>query len=1177
MGDINVNGHEDNSAKKITKPLSDKYIERQKLVKIIKDFVAQNGIPPEKEPEVSQQLLALFTRSDIPPLTRRKFIKLSAVGASALLLNAMLAQSSCSGDKFNNIVACNPPKVTDLEGDSVFSASVFRKEDMLALKFDFYNLVLQGGNLVRQNANKAVGIVVTLAHGNDYSPQNIGEEAYLETAAEIGAETEDPNNTPNPPGGGETPDPPGSVGVRFAGPSRLAFKIQYTDPIPFTLDELLSWQKHEMNVTVTAQPPAQPIRLKSTATASQDQLVGQEPVEPTNTETAIEVPWQLILSPSVKAGWAHALHPVTRNNRTELWHTRLGVRIPDTAHPGQYLVDEQQDFYRTLRAIWAQGFVRNTAPDANDSSPFRMSLTKNDRWQLVRLMSDYNIQLPAEVPLYYKPLPIQVERFMLSTMGAWMDTRGEWPNAPAAADMDVLEWRHLATMGRDHYVRVVYKGFLFPTGHAATLVKITERKFQAVPSGSLAGQPAAYLRQRFYIIVRQPVKTYPADPSQPYGGREWPFVNARITTLITPILDNPADPAHDLVNKGQKAFWPRVGGQDFLFHITAEDTDGQRTEFSCPLGFISSTLQQADDVSAFIEPAVTAYKSGSENQSRRERPMQGQKVAFAPSSRTEGLSGGKPGDTSAEVKRIILGATLPTPPGASLPDDQARYFPTWQEAEVRLPSAEQASGGALPAPVIIQLHTDFRDNGFNKSTNPGYIWAKLKNQVDLSFDGAGDKSGGVVTPNISIGGLSRSIGVVGGTVDSTPTQFDPTSFFNGAKILGGISLADIIKAASFGAGRKTPQLTNYVIYPNGNNSLSPQSLETRLDWLPDLTADPMKIFEPSGSTSMEVKGTFITPVDPPGEPTYNIVGDMRNFWVNILGEDFLFLRLHFNKVIFTSETGKKPNVDVDIDKVEFAGVLTFVNALKDFMKSSGSGLSIDITPTQVSAGFTLPIPTVAFGVVTIQNISLGATLIIPFTGNPARVRFHFCEREQPFLLTIYAFGGGGFFAIEVGLDGVERLEAALEFGASMALNLGVATGQVHVMGGIYYEMEKIGQPDESASLTSYIRIGGSLEVLGIITVSIEFYLGMEYQITANELWGQAKLTVKVEVLFFSTSVELSVERRLAGGDSGSKASRGRVDGPVKLVSGTASGGNFEDLFSQDDWARYAEAFAPVPV
>jgi hypothetical protein len=397
MAGMNRNGPHEESSENSIKPPNEKYLERQKLARIIKDFMARSDVPPDEEQKISQQLLNFFEHLNIPPLTRRKFIKLSAFGTSALLLNAMLANSSCDADLPN--LACNPKSTTTTVGDPSFSASVFRRDDMLALKFDFYNLTLQEGQLVRQYASQPVYIVITLGHGDDYSPQNIGEEAYLETAAEINNDTEDPNNSPNPSGGGETPEQPGSVGARFAGPSRLAFKVQYTEPIPFTLEELLSWQKHEMNVAVTAQPPSQTLYKTTTATTN---TLGQEPVEPQKTETAIEVPWHLIMSPSIKAGWAHALHPVTRNHRTELWHTRLGVRITDPAHPGQYLVDEQQDFYRTLRAIWAQEFERDTIPDANVLSPFRMSLSDNDRWQLVRLMSDYNIQIPAIVPQYYR-------------------------------------------------------------------------------------------------------------------------------------------------------------------------------------------------------------------------------------------------------------------------------------------------------------------------------------------------------------------------------------------------------------------------------------------------------------------------------------------------------------------------------------------------------------------------------------------------------------------------------------------------------------------------------------------------------------------------------------------------------------------------------------------------------
>ena len=1147
--------------------------ERRALVKQLLDAAAKADSGHQRDPALVQQILELAEALENRPITRRSLLQLAAISTSVLLVNTVIPDISTTACDFNIPTVTSCKKIEELPQDSPdFSASVLRREDMLILRFDFYNLELKNGSLTRKNTSQNAFIGVNFAHGNDYLPQNIAEQAYLETASELSSDTEDPNNVPNPPGGSETPGQPGNVGARLAGGSRLVFKLPPgSSPIPFTLDELLSWEKYELSVAPTALP-------------ADEQAKGQEPIEPRPWQTALEVPWQLTLSPNYHAGWAHAHIPVTRNQRTELWHTRMGIRRIDTANPGTWVIDEYERSYRTLRAIWAAGFNRTVTPDANDLLPFRMSLTKNDRWQLVRLMADYNISPPGILPVSYNPQPVEVERFMLSSLGAWLDARGQWPDAPVAADLDLIEWRHLATMARDHYVRVVYKGFLFPTGHSATLVKVTERKFQPVPAGgSLTGQPAAYLRQRFFIVVRQPVKYYPAHSSQPYQGREWPFSSVRITTLITPSLDNPSlhGDAYDLVNQGQKAFWPRVSNADFLFHLIGEDTDGQRTEFTSPLAFISSTLQQSGDVASFLQPAVTAYNTGAANTGRRQRSVTGQKIAFAPSSKKQGVSGGKPGDTSAEVKVLTLGAALPSPASVSLPDTQARFFPVWQEAEVRLPAAEQASGGSLPAPVVIIVHQDYRDKGFNTDSNPGYVWAKLKNTVDLSFNNAGEKSGAVVTPNIKISSLSRSIGVVGNTAGAVPTSFKPEDYFSDAKILGGLLLASIIQSANFGDGRKTPQLTNHVIYPDGNNSQPPQALETRLDWKPDLKADPLNIFEPSGSTSLEVKGVFITPLDPPGEPTYNIKGDLRSFWINLLGKDLLFLRLHFTTVVFTSQTGKKTAVEVDIDKCEFAGALEFVNPLKKFLEKLGKGFAIDITPTQVSAGLSLPIPKVTVGVVAIQNISLGVKLVIPFTGNPARVRFNFCERERPFLLTVFAIGGGGFFAIEIGLDGVERLEASLEFGATMALDIGIATGKAHIMGGIYFEMEKVGQPEETVALTAYIRMGGSLKILGLVTLSVEFYLGLKYQKPPDELWGQAKITVKVEVLFFSASVELSVERRIAGGDSGSQsvsaARQGGVWLPLTSISGSDSSGSFEEIMNQDEWNEYASAFAALPV
>jgi hypothetical protein len=91
--------------------------------------------------------------------------------------------------------------------------------------------------------------------------------------------------------------------------------------------------------------------------------------------------------------------------------------------------------------------------------------------------------------------------------------------------------------------------------------------------------------------------------------------------------------------------------------------------------------------------------------------------------------------------------------------------------------------------------------------------------------------------------------------------------------------------------------------------------------------------------------------------------------------------------------------------------------------------------------------------------------------------------------------------------------------------------------------------------TGYLRCGGSLEVLGLISISVEFYLAFTYRNKAgggNEVWGQATLTVSVKIAFFSTSVDLSVERRFAGSDGDP---------------------SFADTVRPLEWARYLQAFA----
>jgi len=1000
--------------------------------------------------------------------------------------------------------------------------SVLRPEDLLVLNFTFANLRLEVGadkpaRLVRISQNQAAYIIVR------FPPQAIGEQAFYET------------ETPGSPGD-ETPSMP-PVKNRISGPSQLVFRLPPgLNEVPYTLDALLSWTQYDHSLVPAALPPTLllPLKLKNDLTRLSifdvDDDCNCEPLTPAmipppriqaaeEHHTAIEAPYRVFLSPNKYAGWAHSLKPVTHDGWTELWHTRLGVKA------GHNTVDENSSYLRTVRAIWSPDFSPSGPANMPDSSPFRMSLTTSWRNQIVRLSSDYQIQ-------GFSPKPIQAERLMLSALGAWLNVRGFWGTRPAG--FTVEEWRHRAVMGRDTYVRVVEPGYLFPYGHRAALITVTERKFQPTPAGHMA----AYLRQRKFIVVRQPERSFPAA-GQAYGGRQMPLKKVTVTTTVTPALDLPTP---IVPGSGESSFWPRVGAQDFLFNVTTVDGEGQSQEFSTPMAFIKDDI--ANDAAKM---AVVANNMATGNAARRQRDLRGQKVAFAPAT--------KPGDTSFEAAYMTFAGEIPDQ-STALGADQPRFFPAMAEAGIKMAHVEALTQSSAPAKI--KMAQAFLEDAFEAANKTG-VFAELVDQVKASFPA--NMSGGVGTPNLGVSGLSKTLGPVGGALgDIVGGTFDPKKFFNDeAKILGGILLSDIISllhlTESDQKDAKVPQITARVVYPEGpdgkeNKDAVPLGVETKLVWRPTVKDDPLHIFVTNGNTKFELFARLFQDFDG-HPPKYEVRGLLEDFKVDLIAPVTSFLVLKFNKISFTASDGAKTDVDPKIDKVDFVGPLKFVQTLQDFLKSDGGGgpfsFSIDVSPSGVNAGVSLAIPSVQLGVLSIANMKLSMALNLPFSGDPVRLRFAFCERENPFTITVSMFGGGGFFAVGLGLDGIELMEASFEFGGNFSMDIGVASGGAHIMVGIYYKME-----GEDASLTGYLRLGGHLSVLGIITISAEFNMSLTYDIPNDKVWGQATLTVKIEILFFSMSVDLHVERKFKG---------------------SAGDPTFKDLMEQSDWDSYAEAFA----
>lgn len=837
------------------------------------------------------------------------------------------------------------------------------------------------------------------------------------------------------------------------------------------------------------------------------------PHEPPESVTALELPYRLITSPISPSHWVHSTNAVIdEDKRAELWHTRLSGTDTTGAPTAA-----------KIRAIWSPDYdLPGIAQIVNDVLPFRMSLDALDREMLVKLMAGYNEKLAHPPGAGYTPHAARSQRLMLSALGALLDVEGSWDPLPSMVGLE--QWRHLASLGRDQYVRVVYKGFLFPFGHSASLIKVTERKFE---NHNGSKKRIAVLRQRFFVVVREQVRTYSGTGHQ-FKGRNFPFKSVRILTRVTPNLLAPdhakstaveapsTQNTNNTLFSGTEAvakrtcFWPMVSTTtNFKFDVVVTDISGQNTSFSVPMMFVGVEANQLK-----AAPVVAAYNYETAEPRRNARPG-GASISFAALPTNPEAKG----DPRLPTSLISFHAAK-----LDVTPNRPRVYPEVEEAEVGI-RAVQRMLNEPNATLTVKYPQVYKENAFGGG-NTGEVFLQAVNDYALGFgeDVKSDSLGALVSPSMDIAGLSRIVGTAADLTEVAKNKFNPDQFFKDAKILGGISIADIIGVASQLALGDAPEMVSREL---------PEAIEASFDWQTTITStDPLGLFvhSPEGTTTtLSISSLASTPINNPSAATFESEATLVNFRINLFG----FIIIWFDRLLFETRAGSKPDVLVDLhptDSIEFGGPLEFVNELKDIIPMDGFSdpPNLSITPSGLTASYSLSLPAIGVGIFTLSNVSLGAGFSLPFDSKPILVRFNFSERESPFSLTVSMFGGGGFFAIGVGTEGVREIEAALEFGAGVAIDLGVASGSVEIKAGVYFHWLQ-----ESVELTGYVRLHGELSIIGLISASLTFNLQISYLKEGSKslVWGEASLVIEVEVLVFSASVEVHCRREFAGSES----------------------------------------------
>ncbi len=524
-----------------------------------------------------------------------------------------------------------------------------------------------------------------------------------------------------------------------------------------------------------------------------------------------------------------------------------------------------------MRAIWSN--YPNYDPDKRPTNAFapdpdlgRTAMSTDDRWQIVILTSAFHgyegkviytmPQCEAATPVFksaktetakvketpqsalivteaenqslgvisdslqaghfrltgqYVPKPFYAEQLILSSLGGWLRSRGNWtppkrvktkpleaaPNfeqivnvlekkpstllsmkeaeeevsggdtsptmtpmmlvtPTSSPQLDLSEWVHVATQGRDHYVRIVYEGELWPFRHRAALIKVTERKFKET-----AGIVGAYLMQRMYIVVREPEKQFTERAS--------PFQMVRLTTTVTPDI---ADP--NVINSTTRSFWVEVTTtasprEMFQFHAVGKDWSGNLIDFTIPEMFVS--ISDLPDVAPTKTKLIVEAYNAQDKIKTRGAKLFGNKVTFA----EQDSDPANKNDNTQLVTETL-----------NFVVDQSGNPAKMLFATVKIPQVQDLLG--KDTSTTIAYYKDYVAAGFDDVNG---VFAQIVSEnltqnfplndpiqgLQTETFGLGfssDKAGGFATPNMNLSTLTRKLGpIAGNAVDALTDNFDP--------------------------------------------------------------------------------------------------------------------------------------------------------------------------------------------------------------------------------------------------------------------------------------------------------------------------------------------------------------------------------------------------------------------
>lgn len=635
-------------------------------------------------------------------------------------------------------------------------------------------------------------------------------------------------------------------------PTRLLFEVIMASPgggVPFDMDFLTGWAPSG------AAPAGAPtykevVSVRARAADTNPELIKDEGLQDANgapvpglrtcgqggPATAIELPYRLTISPitpsadekPVAVRWLGPSGERAWGGSHVLWHTRLA------GEGALFRALSSPDFLKKAQ------FFHPPRPYAANPKEFRTSLDAHDRHNIVALSSGYGhkalLGSSGVVPIdprstqegLFVPTPFQVQRMLLTPLGASFDILGRW-DPPGTRDgaLTVSRWEHHARIRRDTAVTVEYKGFLMPLGIPAVLIKRTTREFKRTGQATNESYRAV-LVQRYTIRVDRRAKAFPAL-GQPFGGRDWCFESITVEPGETPPLLPPELVAESnqigAVSYGRQAFWPMVATSPQsqrcdvgkLFEFTV---DAGICAFKVPLVFVDNEIAHTPSklkivLRGYLEQVfarraeleqVFARRAGPGRDPGASLPV-AKALAHVVRGEIEYIAGSSSRNTRHLTPWFVLGVRLPqfrkgeaplSPTACTEPPKLPPPSHPWEPADCVLDAAElrfdaererqnqppfypRISEAVLESTLLASIsgnaamrfcaeyHPTYVEDAFDARFNAGAVFLRFVGKPPrMDFGGNTAASGGAMSPTTDIVAISRDHGPVGGKGENEP-------------------------------------------------------------------------------------------------------------------------------------------------------------------------------------------------------------------------------------------------------------------------------------------------------------------------------------------------------------------------------------------------------------------------